>query len=152
MRLGISLLVLLLAAGSSAARAQDREAPPGRLEAVIEGPRVGHRPRYANVTAERRPDGRWALEGCHAAVRGSCRRTRRVLLDAGASRQLDALVEAVRRMPRCEPLAAPPAGPRFWFELDGQPYDGPVQEAAPEPGPCGAPGRLARSLAERLGR
>jgi len=145
------VVALLLAAGSTgAAHAQDGAAAPSRFSAVIEGPRVGHRSRYANVTVERTPNGRWLLEGCHAVVRGACRRTRRVRLDAPSSRRLDALLEAVRGMPRCEPIAHGSMSRPYRIQLGEMTRDGHLPEDAAEAGPCGALGRLAQFLWEEM--
>lgn len=134
------LVVALLIA--STAGAQERVA----FRAVLEYPRVTHRPHYANLEAERTPRGRWVLDGCHALVRGACRRTRRVRLDARRSRELDALVDAVGRAPRCEEPST--RWPRFWIERDGVVHAGAMREDGPDSGPCG---RLARFLMERFG-
>jgi hypothetical protein len=104
--------------------------------------------RFVTATLEQGPP--LAVFGCVSSVSGACRRTTQIELDHDAGAELDALVTAVRAIPRCEPEAIVPGDREYTLTLDGAPreYTGhlPAAEAelaSRDAGPCRADARLA---------
>lgn len=58
-----------------------------------------------------------AIEGCFTDRGLRCTRTRRVELDRAGRVELDALLAAIRAMPRCEPIGFAPGDPEFAITL-----------------------------------
>jgi hypothetical protein len=61
-----------------------------------------------------------AIEGCFTDRGLRCTRTRRVVLGRAARAELDALLAAIRAMPRCEPIGFAPGDPDFAITLPGE--------------------------------
>lgn len=61
-----------------------------------------------------------AIEGCVMETPLRCTRTRRVELDRAARAELEALLAAIRAMPRCEPVGFAPGDPEFALTLPGE--------------------------------
>lgn len=110
--------------------------------------------RFVNVTVEMGA-APWAMEGCVASAAGTCRATQRVVLTEAERASLRAHLDALARVPLCEPEGFAPGDPPYTFSIPGRAFAGhlPARVAdlpARTAGPCGAPARLAWWIAQRF--
>lgn len=148
----VALFTLLASCASSSPRsAGPPAAPTVRAEVGLPDATPA---RFVNVTIQQ-DSTPWTMDGCVSNLSGSCFATQRVPLTADDERALRSHLDAVARMPLCEPEAFAPGDPAYTVSIPSRELAGHLPANAAEieartAGPCGAPARLAWWIAQRF--